>query len=141
MPLNTDVHTEENRELARPDTETAKDREAAIRAACLFHGFSDISRMRIVQHLFTGEHNVKELTDHLGLAQTTVSGHLACLLDCGIVRRRAVGRSSMYSLTQPEETMALLAAAQALLSATGEAVALCPRHGIDVLQHTGKEER
>lgn len=120
--------------------ETALDRDAATRAACLFHGFSDISRVRIAQHLFTGEHNVKELTEHLGLAQTTVSGHLACLLDCGIVERRAVGRSSMYSLTHPEETLALFTAAQALLAATGEAVTLCPRHGVDALQHQGKEE-
>lgn len=123
------------------DEETLADKESATRAACLFHGFSDISRMCIVQHLFNGEHNVKQLTAHLGLAQTTVSGHLACLLDCGVIQRRAVGRSSMYSLTHPQKTMALLVAAQDLLSATGQAVTLCPRHGIEALRNTTKEEQ
>lgn len=117
------------------------EKESAKRAACLFHGFSDISRTRIVQHLFQGEHNVKQLTEHLGLAQTTVSGHLACLLDCGVVQRRAEGRSSMYSLTHPKETMALFAAAEDLLGVTGQAVTLCPRHGIAALEVASSEEK
>ena len=54
-------------------------------AACLFHGFSDRSRLVILQHLLLGEHRVVELTEHLGLAQSTVSKHLACLKDCGLV--------------------------------------------------------
>lgn len=102
---------------------------AVTAAACLFHGFSDRSRVSIVQHLSLGEHRVVDLTRHLGLAQSTVSKHLACLLDCGIVSVRPDGRASMYSLTHPEATMRLLAAAEDLLSLTGDAVVLCPRHG------------
>lgn len=99
-------------------------------AACLFHGFSDRSRLTIVQHLALGEHRVVDLTGHLGLAQSTVSRHLACLLDCGIVTVRAQGRASVYSLAQPEATLELLAAAERLLGLTGDAVALCPRYGM-----------
>ena len=51
-------------------------------AACLFRGMSDPSRVAILQHLLLGEHNVTQLTGHLGLAQSTVSKHLACLRDC-----------------------------------------------------------
>lgn len=98
-------------------------------AACLFHGFSDRSRLTIVQHLALGEHRVVDLTRHLGLAQSTVSKHLACLLDCGIVKVRAQGRASVYSLAHPEETLDLLAAGERLLGATGDAVVLCPRYG------------
>lgn len=98
-------------------------------AACLFHGFGDRSRLAIVQHLALGEHRVVELTRHLGLAQSTVSKHLSCLLDCGIVSCRAQGRASMYSLTHPEAVMELLAAAERLLGLTGDAVTLCPRYG------------
>lgn len=99
-------------------------------AVCLFHGFSDRSRLTIVQHLALGEHRVVDLTGHLGLAQSTVSRHLACLLDCGIVTVRAQGRASVYSLAQPEATLELLAAAERLLGLTGDAVALCPRYGM-----------
>jgi DNA-binding transcriptional ArsR family regulator len=102
---------------------------ALTAAACLFHGFSDRSRLTIVQHLVLGEHRVVDLTRHLGLAQSTVSKHLACLLDCGIVEVRAQGRASVYSLAHPEATLELLAAAEQLLALTGDAVVLGPRHG------------
>ncbi len=109
--------------------EAAIGEAAAMRAAtCLFRGFGDPSRLTIVQHLALGDHRVVDLTGHLGLAQSTVSRHLACLLDCGLVQVRAKGRASVYSLARPEETMALLSAAERLLAATGDAVALCPNH-------------
>jgi DNA-binding transcriptional ArsR family regulator len=62
------------------------------------------------------------------LAQSTVSKHLACLRDCGLVDYRAEGRQSFYALTRPE-LMDMLAAAETLLAATGHAVALCPVYG------------
>ncbi|KQY55364.1 ArsR family transcriptional regulator [Aeromicrobium sp. Root495] len=99
-------------------------------AACLFHGFSDRSRLVILQHLLLGEHRVVELTDHLGLAQSTVSKHLACLRDCGLVTSRPQGRASIFSVTHPEATAQLLSAAETLLDLTGFAVTLCPNHGM-----------
>lgn len=115
---------------ALPALAPVPDEPAALAAAaCLFHGFSDRSRLSIVQHLALGEHRVVDLTRHLGLAQSTVSKHLACLLDCGIVTVRAQGRASVYSLAHPQATMDLLAAAERLLAATGDAVVLCPRYG------------
>ena len=99
---------------------------ALTAAACLFQGFSDVSRVTIVQHLLLGEHRVVDLTRHLGLAQSTVSRHLACLLDCGIVTVRAQGRASVYALAHPAATTALLQAAETLLGLTGDAVTACP---------------
>jgi DNA-binding transcriptional ArsR family regulator len=75
-----------------------------------------------------GGSRVTDLTAELGLAQSTVSAHLACLRDCGLVDVRPAGRASVYSLSQPG-LPALLAAAEAVLDATGHAVALCPRYG------------
>ncbi len=98
-------------------------------AACLFHGFGDRSRLAIVQHLLVGEHRVIDLTRHLGLAQSTVSAHLACLLECGIVTVRPEGRASVYTLAHPEATLRLLGAAEVLLDLTGDAVVLCPISG------------
>ncbi|MCW2781537.1 MAG: transcriptional regulator, ArsR family [Marmoricola sp.] len=103
-------------------------------AACLFHGFSDPSRLAILQHLSVGEHRVIDLTAHLGLAQSTVSKHLACLRDCGLVTSRAQGRASVFSLTHPEALMNLLATAEQLLDLTGDAVALCSNHGLASLR-------
>lgn len=106
------------------------DEEAALTAAsCLFRGFSDASRLAILRHLALGEHRVVDLTRHLGLAQSTVSAHLACLRDCGLVASRAEGRASVFSLTHPGAMLDLLAAAERLLGLTGDAVALCPVYG------------
>ncbi|MFI2363917.1 ArsR/SmtB family transcription factor [Promicromonospora sp. NPDC019610] len=109
----------------------ARESEAMVVAACLFHGFSDPSRLAILQHLALGEHRVVDLTKHLGLAQSTVSKHLACLRDCGLVESRPQGRASVFSLTHPEATLAVLASAEKLLALTGDAVALCPVYGVD----------
>ncbi|MCY7297772.1 MAG: metalloregulator ArsR/SmtB family transcription factor, partial [Ilumatobacteraceae bacterium] len=76
-----------------------------------------------------GEHNVSELTTHLGLAQSTVSKHLACLRDCGLVASRPVGRASVFSLTHPDPVLKVFGAAEELLAATGDAVVLCPTFG------------
>ncbi len=97
-------------------------------AACMFRSLGDPTRLAIIQHLAIGEHRVVELTGHLGLAQSTVSAHLACLRDCGLVTSRPQGRSSLFSLTRPE-LLGLLSSAEKLLAATGDAVVLCPTSG------------
>lgn len=102
-------------------------------AACLFHSFSDPSRLAILRHLRLGEHRVTDLTAHLGLAQSTVSKHLSCLRECGLVESRPVGRASMFSLTHPEALHDVFAAADLLLELTGEAVVLCDEHGVAAL--------
>ena len=111
------------------ESEVVDEAAALSAAACLFHGFSDSSRLAIVRHLALGEHRVVDLTEHLGLAQSTVSKHLACLRDCGLVESRPQGRASLFSLTHPEATLELLAAAERLLGLTGDAVVLCPIYG------------
>jgi DNA-binding transcriptional ArsR family regulator len=107
---------------------TAPEAEALTAASCLFQGFGDRSRLAIVQHLLLGEHRVVDLTRHLGLAQSTVSKHLLCLLDCGIVTVRAQGRASVYSLAHPAATLDLLSTAEQLLALTGDGVTLCPTY-------------
>ena len=99
-------------------------------AAALFHSLADPARLAIVQQLAAhGRARVVDLTGQLGLAQSTVSKHLACLRECRLVQVRPVGRASVYSLAQPE-LADLLAAAETVLAATGNAVALCPVYGL-----------
>ena len=104
------------------------DRAALTPAAALFRSLGDPVRLAIVQRLAQGEARVVDLTGVLGLAQSTVSKHLACLRDCRLVESRAEGRQSFYSLTRPE-LLDLLRSAEGLLAATGNAVALCPVYG------------
>lgn len=103
-------------------------RERLAPAAALFRSLGDPVRLAIVRRLSQGEARVVDLTSQMGLAQSTVSKHLACLRDCQLVDYRVEGRQSFYFSACPE-LMDLLRAAEALLTATGEAVALCPAYG------------
>lgn len=100
-------------------------------AAAMFRSLGDPTRLAIVRCLAAGEARVVDLTGQLGLAQSTISKHLACLRDCRLVDVRPAGRASVYSLAKPAQPTlhALLAAAENLLAATGNAVALCPAYG------------
>lgn len=118
---------------------TPKADPALRRGAALFHGLGDRNRLAIVRQLSAGERRVVDLTNTLGLAQGTVSGHLACLRDCGLVVGRPEGRQMFYSIAHPE-LMDLLAAAEQLLGLTGEAVEICPRYGpVDTHPHPQTE--
>lgn len=97
-------------------------------AVALFRSLSDSTRLRIVRRLANGEARVVDLVAELGLAQSTVSAHVACLRDCNLVAGRPVGRQIYYSLVQPE-LISLLRSAENVLAATGSAVALCPNYG------------
>jgi len=97
-------------------------------AVALFRSLGDPARLAIVRRLAEGEARVVDLTRALGLAQSTVSKHLACLRDCRLIAYRADGRQSFYSLTRPE-LIDLLGSAETLLAETGNAVALCPTYG------------
>lgn len=105
------------------------ERAALAPAACLFRGLGDPTRLALLRHLLLGEHRVVDLTQHLGLAQSTVSQHLSCLLGCGLVSSRPQGRSSVFSLNHPDLVLDVLRASESLLAATGDAVALCPVYG------------
>lgn len=93
-------------------------------AAKLYRGLGDPTRLRIVLGLYGGERRVVDLVAELGLAQSTVSAHLACLRDCGLLTLRPVGRQSYYGLAH--DVRDLLTATEQLLGRTGVEVALCP---------------
>src|SRR5215210_5342726 len=115
---------------AEPVTDPPVSEATALSAAaCMFRSLGDSTRLAILRHLALGEHRVVDLTSHLGLTQSTVSAHLACLRDCGLVQSRPQGRASMFSLTHDAAIQTVLAAAEQLLTATCDAVVLCPRYG------------
>ncbi|WP_312180997.1 metalloregulator ArsR/SmtB family transcription factor [Arthrobacter sp.] len=93
--------------------------------AHLFQAFAEPTRLAVVQHLSSGEHRVRDLVEHMGLAQSTVSKHVGFLVECGLATMRPEGRSTWYSLTEPELLRTLIAAAERLLDATGTQALLC----------------
>lgn len=112
-----------------PSSSDAIETAALSPAASLFRSLGDATRLAILRHLALGELRVVDLNAHLGMAQSTVSAHLACLKDCGLVSSRPQGRASLWSLAAQPELLTLLAAAEQLLELTGDAVDLCPTYG------------
>ncbi|MFC7403083.1 ArsR/SmtB family transcription factor [Citricoccus sp. GCM10030269] len=92
--------------------------------ATLFHALSEPTRLTLLQHLSNGEHRVRDLVEHLHLAQSTVSKHLACLRDCGVVTVRSEGRSSWFSIADPAGLNHLILSANAVLSASARTPSL-----------------
>ena len=125
IAMDVDLGSRYHRRMAMT---TGNSELAQQRGAALFHSLADRYRLAIVRALVDGEQRVVELTKELGLAQGTVSGHLACLRECGLIVGRPEGRQMFYSIAHPE-LMDLLGAAEQLLALTGDAVELCPNYG------------
>ena len=102
-------------------------RVGASVAAKLFRGFADPTRLSILLVLLEGEHRVVDLVDRVGGSQANVSGHLACLKECGLVDGKPDGRAVRYRIAQPE-VVELLRSAEELLAATGTAIELCENY-------------
>jgi len=115
--------------MAMTAPDAAVERVGLAPAAALFRSLGDPARLMIVRRLASGPARVTDLVAALGLAQSTVSKHLACLRDCGLVTSEPAGRASVFRLAQPS-LADMLTAAETVLAATGSAVALCPEYGL-----------
>lgn len=90
----------------------------------LFRGFSDSSRLAILEALRDGTHSVGEIVEATGLSQSNASNHLSCLLGCGLVTREQRGRYVYYRLSDPR-VVALLELGDALLSGVASEIDAC----------------
>ncbi len=61
---------------------------------------ADETRQKIMEFCCCEWRSVGEITDEIGVAQPTVSHHLAILRDAGLVNVREEGRQTFYSLNQ-----------------------------------------
>ena len=61
--------------------------------------------------------------------QSNVSGHLACLKECGLIAVRPEGRAMHYRLAAPA-IVDLLRHAEVLLAEVGERVELCENYRV-----------
>jgi len=69
--------------------------------AQLLKALANEARLKIVDRLAKGECSVGELTEVIGLDQSTVSKHLSLLRAHGIVRDRRDGNIVYYELLTP----------------------------------------
>lgn len=68
---------------------------------------------------------MSDLVATVGSSQSNVSGHLACLKECGLVADRPGARRQVFYRIVRPEVHDLLNAAEQLVAATGAAIDLC----------------
>ena len=110
--------------------------QATTLKAKLFRGFSDMSRLTILETLRDGPMTVSALVEKTGLSQSNVSNHLRCLSDCDLVVSTPQGRYTLYQLSDTR-VGTLLALADELLSDVARGVYECTRY--EPLAPSGKE--
>ncbi len=97
--------------------------------AKLFRGFSDPSRLSILEALRDGPLTVGEIVETTDLSQSNVSNHLSCLRDCGLVTCAQQGRYVRYQLSD-KRVAKLLGLADELLAAVAKGVYQCTRYNL-----------
>lgn len=95
----------------------------------LLRGFADPKRLAILVELSEGERRVTDLIAAVGSSQANVSGHLACLKDCGLVTDRPEARQVFYRISSPS-VIDVLRSVEALLSVHGYEIDLCHSYGV-----------
>lgn len=93
--------------------------------ARLFRSLGDPTRLAILLALIDGERRVADVVELVGTSQPNVSGHLACLKECGlVVDRPAERRQVFYRIARPE-VHDVLRAADRLVAELGPAIQAC----------------
>lgn len=98
--------------------------------AKLFRGFSDPSRLSILEALREHQRTVSDIVKATGLSQSNVSNHLSCLRDCGLVMAEQNGRYTVYRLSD-DRVGDLLTIADLLLSDVARGIYECTRYEIE----------
>lgn len=95
--------------------------------AKLFKGFADKSRLLILQTLSGGKKSVTAITDEIKLSQPNVSAHLACLLECGLIRKEKKGREVFYEVST-KEVPKIMESVQKILKKYSKEIYDCTRY-------------
>ena len=103
------------------------DKTALFTQAKLIRGFSDPSRLSILETLRDGPRKVSEIVMATGLSQPNVSSHLGCLRDCGLVITQQRGKYVIYQLSDPRVNE-ILDLTSSLLADVARGVYECTRY-------------
>ena len=115
---------------------TANKKELAIKSK-FFRGFSDSSRLSILDALRNGPLTVTKIVEMTGLSQSNASNHLGCLRDCGLVVAEQNGRFVTYHLSD-DRVGDMLALAESLLADVARGVYECTRYNTSKQQETAR---
>ncbi|GAC1381755.1 MAG: metalloregulator ArsR/SmtB family transcription factor [Acidimicrobiales bacterium] len=128
MPVMTESATIERADRGvRAGSGLVPAEEAGRRViAKFFRALGDPTRLVLLEFLLDGERTVSECVERVGLAQSRVSSHLACLAGCGYVTMRRDGRFTRYRVTDPR-VAELVTLARSIAADNAAALAACTR--------------
>jgi len=95
--------------------------------AKLFKGFADQSRLLILSVISDRPKTVTEIVDNTKLSQPNTSAHLACLLECGLIRKEKKGREVFYEVSS-NEVSSIIRQAQKVLKQHSKEIYNCTRY-------------
>jgi len=102
---------------------------SADRAAEFLKSLGNRHRLLILCRLLEGERSVGDLTEFLGIRDSTVSQHLALLRREGLVRARRDGQTIWYSISSDPAREVLAALYRAFCApAEAQPASRAPRH-------------
>ena len=107
---------------------TAEKTELTLKAK-LFRGFSDQSRLSILEVLRSGPLTVGEIVEATGLSQSNASNHLGCMRDCGLVVAEQSGRYVTYQISD-DRVGDIMALTESLLADVARGVYECTRYNV-----------
>ncbi|MDF9759662.1 DNA-binding transcriptional ArsR family regulator [Peribacillus simplex] len=93
----------------------------------LIHGFSNKTRIQILESIKIHEKTVSQIVDEIKGNQSNISQHLACLKGCGIIVGRNEGKFCFYSLRN-QHIRDLLSMFDVVLEDVQNDVACCESH-------------
>ncbi len=93
----------------------------------LIHGFSNKTRLEILETIKNGEKTVSQIIEALDANQSSVSQHLACLRGCGLIVSRQEGKYVYYKLRNEKVAM-LLTMFDDVLDEVGDNMSSCKSH-------------
>jgi len=93
----------------------------------LIHGFSNKTRIQILECIKNREKTVSQIIEEVNGNQSNISQHLACLKGCGIIVGRNEGKYCYYSLRN-NKIRDLLMMFDVVLEDVQNDVACCENH-------------
>lgn len=94
--------------------------------AKFFRALGDPTRLALLAFIAGAERTGTDCVEHLGIAQSRVSAHLACLATCGFVTARREGRFVYYCVRDPR-VLQLVGLGVDLAADNAASVAACTR--------------
>ena len=112
--------------MARPKQSTVAVAQSDEILMKFFRGLGDSTRLRIVEALLEKERNVSELIKLIGVPQSNISNHLACLKWCGYITSRKEGTNVYYQITD-ERVKKIVGLAREIIADHAENLYACTR--------------